>query len=131
LDVTPQLPCIADVHGISLPAFDGGREVHATYGRLDHLLDVFHGEAVPSGLLPLHGDVEKIARGDALGVDAPRAGDRFHVALDLEPYLFDLIQVRTEDLDAHRGPDAGGEHVQPRLYGHGKGIRDAGDGEGI
>ncbi len=48
LDIAAQLPGIADVHRVPLPAFDGGGEVHAANGGFDHLLDVFDRKAVPA-----------------------------------------------------------------------------------
>src|ERR1700682_3114434 len=56
-------------------------------------------------------EIDEIAAGDTLAIDAPGARNLANDRLELLPDRFDLFEVGAEDLDADRRTDAGREHV--------------------
>ncbi len=66
--------------------------------------------------------VEIIAAGDAFGKGAGGAGDVFHYGFGLHRQAVQNLQVRAQEFNAHRGLDAGGEHVDADLDGIAPGV---------
>src|SRR3954469_8526739 len=63
---------VADPHREPPPAFNCRRQRRLADGRLDHLLNVAHPDAVSSGCRAIDVDVEILAAGDLLGIDVAR-----------------------------------------------------------
>ena len=126
IDVVPQLPRVAHIDWVALPALDGAGDVHAADGRLDHLLDLAHRQAVAGDGVAPDIDIHEKPSGHPLGVDAARAGHRLQETFDPNAQVLDGIQIGPENLDAHRGADAGAEHVDPGADRHGPGILNPG-----
>ena len=109
----------------ALPAFDRrGHGLAAERGR-DDVLDVLDHDAVARQRLTVGRDVEVIAADPALGIGRRGPGNRFENLFNLLGELVHLDQVGADHLDPDRRPDAGRQHVDPRLDRHGPGIGDA------
>ena len=102
---------IPDPHRKPLPALDGGGQVLAADGRIDHVFYVADIQAVATGggAVDRHLEIRR-ARG-ALRVDIRRAGNLPDNILDLIGLGLDDAQIGAEHLDADLGANAGGEHV--------------------
>jgi hypothetical protein len=94
---------------------------------MDHVLDVADGQAVAGDGFAVDVEVEVVAAHDPLGVGAERALDRRAPRPPPACRSLELGQVRAGDLDADRGLDAGGEHVDAGLDRHGPGVGQAGE----
>ncbi|MNQ75887.1 hypothetical protein D3C85_906960 [compost metagenome] len=118
---------IAQVDGIALAAFDGLTHVHAADGGGQHRLHVGDVEAIAGRLEPVYLHLDVAATGHPLGVDRGRP---LHLADDLLELLaesLDHLEIRTGYLDADRGLDAGGQHVDAGLDGGHPGVGEAGE----
>src|SRR5690606_38941981 len=100
---------------------------HATDGGGQHHLDVLDIEPVAGRRLAIDVDVEVVAGYRALREDG--AGTRHHPngCLDLLPEPLQLRQIGSEDLDADRRTNAGGQHVDTTGDRHRPRVRDAGE----
>ncbi len=87
-------------------------------------------EAVSRRLGPVDVDVHVVARDAAFGESASGARYLLHDPLRPLAERLQRVQVRTEDLDADRGPDAGGQHVDAALDRHRPGVGDPGKLDG-
>ena len=70
-------------------------------------------QSVPRDGVAIDADVGEIPLRDALGVHAARAGDVLQRALDVAANPLNLVQIRSQDLDADRRLDACEQHVEP------------------
>ena len=120
----PVVAGVADVHRVpGPPVEDRALVVPADGGHHQHvrLLDA---EPVAGQGLPLEHEVQEVALGRALGEGAAGARHALEDALGVHGHLLDGLQVGSVDLEAHGGADAGAEHVQAGLDGHGPGVGD-------
>src|SRR5262249_22772590 len=127
LQATAVVTEVADVHRIALTSLNRGCNVHPPHRGEDLLFDILNREAVAGDLIASEREVEVIAARHTLRVDV--AGP-WHVLQHLFEVLADLLdgfKFGSFDLDADRRANAGGEHVSPRLDGHGPGVGNPGD----
>ena len=129
-EVVAVVALVADIDGITLQPFHALADVHAADGALDHVLDGAHREPVTGGGGAVDGEIEIVAAYHPFGVGAQGAGHGADHRLDLFAQAVEGVEVIAHDLDAHRGLDPGGEHVDPGLDGHGPGVGEAGKGDG-
>ncbi len=120
--VLAELAGIADVDRVAFSALDRGGNDLAPHGGLDHHLGLLDRQAVAGEVLPLEREVQEITAGSPFGKDAARAGHGAEDRLQARSKAFDLLDVGPQNLDAHRGPHARGEHVDAGLDGHGPGV---------
>ena len=125
-----QLAGIAHVDGKALAPFDGAGDVLAADGGFDHVLDVAHREPIAGHGAAVDFEVVEVPAHHPLGVDVARAGDVLERPFHLFANFLDHLQVGAEDFDADRGADAGSQHVDAPLDGHGPGVGDAGNLQG-
>ena len=85
-------------------------------GAFDHLLHLFHHDAVARDGLPVDDDLQVGLPDDPVREDRGRLDGRnlFEEPLHPDAHLFDGLQIGPLDLDPHRRPHAGLEHHDAR-----------------
>ena len=125
--VVAELPRVADVDRVALAPLDRRRDVLAADRRHDDFLDFPDRQAVAGDLPPLQVEVDEVAAGDALAVDAARSRDVLRaICSSCSPIRSISVEIGAEDLDAHRRADARRQHVDAVLDRHRPGVRLAG-----
>ena len=118
----PQLARVAHVDRVAFSALDGRGNALPADGRFDDLPDVHHGQSIARDLVASDVEIQEIPPRHALGIDTPGAGHLLRHHLEVFADLLNLLQVRPEDFNAHRGPHPGCQHVDAGLDRHGPGI---------
>ena len=116
---------VADVDAVALAPLDGRALLVAADRRHHHRVGGVDGETIPGELIALQHEVEEVAARHALGVGAAGPRHLLKRRLRRERDVLDLLQLGARDLDADRGANAGREHVEASLDGHGPGVGDA------
>ena len=93
VDIGAVIGIVANVDREALAALDRRGDVLAAHRRGEDILRLTHADAVAGEFLAIPVDIEEVAAGGALGVDAARAADGLEVLLDLDCDLLDGFEV--------------------------------------
>src|SRR5205823_10983585 len=107
LGIVPEIPSVAHLDRVALPAFDGGGDLLAPQRETDHLLRVTGRQAVARESIGVGPDVQIAPAERTLGVDTGGAGERREHAFDILADPLNGLEVGTEDLHRQRRPRAG------------------------
>src|SRR5579859_6918987 len=124
-DVVAEIALVTDIDRIATTAFDIFGNVHAPNPRLHSLLHVGNGQAVFRRFrsIDLHIDVKALR--DPLGKNRTHLWQSRQDLLHLCSELLDLLQIWALKLHSYRRLDSCERHIQPILYRHGPGVRQA------
>ena len=120
--ILPVILEVAQIHRVALQTLHGLGDIFAAQGAGNDLLDITHGQPVAGRLPALDDKVEIIAAGDPFGKGAGGAGHVLQDGFGLHRQPVQNFQVRSQEFNAHRGLDAGGEHVDADLDGIAPGV---------
>ncbi|MNK96910.1 hypothetical protein D3C87_1172210 [compost metagenome] len=120
---------VAQVDGVALAPLDGLAHLHAAHRGGKHRLHIGDVEAVAGRFEPVDVHLHIAATGHPLGVDGGRSRHLADDLLQLLAKLLNDLEVRPRDLDADRGLDAGGQHVDAGLDGGHPGVGEAGEAD--
>src|SRR5262245_2539738 len=96
---------VADIYRITLATLDSGGDILAAHGRHHDVVSVIDGHAVAGQFLALEVEVEKIAAGRALGINALRSRYLLEHHFDVLAELLHALEIVTQDLDSDGGSD--------------------------
>ena len=102
---------VANAHRVAVALLHRVSDHAAAQGHLDLGLHILDGDAVTGRPVAVDGHVEVALAHDRGGDHVACPADRLDRLLDLPANAVDGVEVRTEDLDADIGPDAGREHL--------------------
>src|SRR5690606_13204408 len=130
LHIVTQLPGIPNIDAVALATLDSHRGIHSADRGHDCRVDLTDVKAVPCRLCAPNVDVHVIPGNTSLREGTPGAGhvlkDPFHSFTE----RLQGVEIGTEDLDANRGTDPCGQHVDPALDRHRPGIGHTGEAHG-
>ena len=131
LRIITKIPRVAHDDAVAFTALDRGRDDSAAERGRNDFLYIADRKAITRGRLAVGRDLDIVSAAQPFGKGARRARDGFDDALDLGREPLKVMQIRAEHLDADRGADAGGEHIDACLDWHRPGVADAGKAQGL
>ncbi len=120
---------IAQVDGVTLAPLYGLAYLHAADGGGQHRLHIGHVEAVAGGAHPIDIHLDVASAGDPLGIDRRETRHRLEDPFDIAADALYYLEIGPGYLDADRGLDAGGQHVDAGLDGRHPGVGETGEAD--
>ena len=117
---------IAQVHGIAFASLDRPHNVHATDGGINNLLDLFHRGGITGQRMAIDFNIDVTSTRGTFRIHRLRALDPVQYPLDVFADTFNDSQIGAGNLDAHRGIETGGLHIDAGLDRHQPGVVEAG-----
>src|SRR5208282_231240 len=119
VEVGTEIAVVTEINGVTLQAFEGGGERHAAERHGQHVLHVADGQAVAGDGVAVDFKFNVASAHDTFSVGAGRTRHGADNGFNFRADAFQFFQVRSGNLYADGGFDAGGEHADAGGNGHG------------